>query len=160
VRQFLLRFHAVKVSTGGVKRVLRDAGVLAAPPPERKVRRAPPAVQSFERAKPMELWQTDITSFVLGRHRERAYLTVFLDDCSRYVVSFALHLQQKSELVIEALKDGIARFGKPREILTDQGRQYFAWRGKSSCAWKGSSTSSRARTIRRRSANASGCGRR
>jgi transposase InsO family protein len=131
VRQFLLRFHAVKVSTGGVKRVLRDAGVLAAPPPERKVRRAPPAVQSFERAKPMELWQTDITSFVLGRHRERAYLTVFLDDCSRYVVSFALHLQQKSELVIEALKDGIARFGKPREILTDQGRQYFAWRGKS-----------------------------
>jgi len=131
VRQFLLRFHAVKVSTGGVKRVLREAGVPAAPPLEKKVRRAPPAVRFFERAKPMELWQSDITSFVIGRHRERAYLTVFLDDCSRYVVSFALHLQQKSELVIEALKDGIARFGKPREILTDQGRQYFAWRGKS-----------------------------
>src|SRR5204862_5208447 len=23
------------------------------------------------------------------------------------------------------------KYGKPREVLTDQGRQYFAWRGKS-----------------------------
>lgn len=135
VRQFLLRFHAVKVSTGGVKRALQDAGVPVAPPLLKRVRRAPPAVRSFERAKPMELWQSDITSFPIGRHRERAYLTVFLDDSSRYVVSFALHLQQKSELVIEALKDGIARFGKPQEILTDQGRQYFSWRGKSEFQW-------------------------
>jgi len=130
VAQFLFRFHAVKVSTGGVKRVLVDAG-LPPPVPVRKVRRAPPAVRRFERAKAMELWQSDITSFLVGRHRERAYLTVFVDDYSRFVVSFALHLQQKSELVLEALKDGIARFGKPREILTDQGRQYFSWRGKS-----------------------------
>jgi len=130
VAQFLFRFHAVKVSTGGVKRVLVDAG-LPPPVPVRKVRRAPPAVRRFERAKAMELWQSDITSFLVGRHRERAYLTVFLDDYSRFVVSFALHLTQKSELVLEALKDGIARFGKPREILTDQGRQYFSWRGKS-----------------------------
>jgi transposase InsO family protein len=130
VAQFLFRFHAVKVSTGGVKRALVDAG-LPPPAPVRKVRRAPPAVRRFERAKAMELWQSDITSFLVGRHRERAYLTVFLDDYSRFVVSFALHLQQKSELVLEALKDGIARFGKPREILTDQGRQYFSWRGKS-----------------------------
>ena len=27
--------------------------------------------------------------------------------------------------------DGIERFGKPEEVLSDQGRQYFAWRGKS-----------------------------
>lgn len=130
VAQFLFRFHAVKVSTGGVKRALVDAG-LPPPVPVRKIRRAPPAVRRFERAKAMELWQSDITSFLVGRHRERGYLTVFLDDYSRFVVSFALHLQQKSELVLEALKDGIARFGKPREILTDQGRQYFSWRGKS-----------------------------
>jgi hypothetical protein len=33
--------------------------------------------------------------------------------------------------VIDAFKDGVTRFGKPQEVLTDQGRQYFAWRGKS-----------------------------
>ena len=31
----------------------------------------------------------------------------------------------------DALLEGVARFGKPLEVLTDQGRQYFAWRGKS-----------------------------
>jgi len=30
---------------------------------------------------------------------------------------------------MEALRKGIAAFGTPREILTDQGRQYTAWRG-------------------------------
>jgi hypothetical protein len=33
--------------------------------------------------------------------------------------------------VIDAFKDACVRFGKPEEVLTDQGRQYFAWRGKS-----------------------------
>jgi len=32
---------------------------------------------------------------------------------------------------MECLLDGIQRYGKPEEVLTDQGRQYFAWRGKS-----------------------------
>ena len=59
------------------------------------------------------------------------YLTVFLDDFSRYVVSWQLATHQKSALVCEALMDGIERFGKPEEVLSDQGRQYFAWRGKS-----------------------------
>ena len=131
IRDFLLRFHAIRISPGGVRSALAASGRAAVLPREQRRRRAPPKVRSFERAEPMELWQTDITSFLLGRNRERAYLTVFLDDRSRYVVSFALHLQQKSELVIEALKDGIARFGRPKEILSDQGRQYFAWRGKS-----------------------------
>jgi transposase InsO family protein len=131
IRDYLRRFHGVKVSTGGVKSALLAEGRVAAQPRPKRVRRAPPAVRRFERAKPMQLWQTDITSFLIGAHRERAYLTVFLDDMSRFVVSFALHLQQRGELVIEALKDGIARFGKPKEVLSDQGRQYFAWRGQS-----------------------------
>lgn len=79
----------------------------------------------------MQLWQSDITSFYLGRDSRHVYLTVFIDDHSRYVVSFALRRRQTQDLVIEALQEGIARFGKPEEILTDQGRQYFAWRGRS-----------------------------
>lgn len=31
--------------------------------------------------------------------------------------------------MIDTLLEGISRFGKPKEVLTDQGRQYFAWRG-------------------------------
>lgn len=79
----------------------------------------------------MQLWQSDITSFVLTRHSQRVYLTVYMDDHSRYIVAWSLQLRQKSDLVMDSLLMGIQRFGKPQEVLTDQGRQYFSWRGKS-----------------------------
>jgi len=130
VAQYLLRFGGLRVSPGSVRNTLRRAGVAqAAPPPRRK--RSKPLPRRCERARPNQLWQTDITSLVLPRHGARVYLTVFVDDYSRYVVSWALASQQKSELVVGALRDGIGRFGKPEEVLTDQGRQYFSWRGKS-----------------------------
>jgi transposase InsO family protein len=130
MRDALARFSGLRVSTKRVSEVVKEEG-LASERPAKRVRRAPPRVRRFERARPRELWQSDITSYVLTRHSQRVYLTVFLDDHSRYVVSWALALQQRSELVTECLLEGLARFGKPREVLTDQGRQYFAWRGKS-----------------------------
>jgi len=130
VRDFLYRFRGMKVSAGTVSKTLKAAD-LAEPPPKPRKRPKKPLPRRFERALPNQLWQSDITSFHLARHSQRAYLTVFLDDHSRYVVSWALALHQRQELVTEALLQGIARFGKPEEVLTDQGRQYFAWRGKS-----------------------------
>src|SRR5207237_4560857 len=82
----------------------------------------------FERAEPNQLWQSDIFTFLLRRH-ERLYLAAFMDDHSRFIVSYALAHHQRSTLVLEALQRGIASYGTPREVLTDQGRQYTAWRG-------------------------------
>ena len=129
VRDFLKRFGGQSVSTGSVRKVLKSEGLHDPAPKSRRKKHA--LVRRFERSKPGELWQTDITSYVLTRSRVRVYLTVFLDDFSRYVVSWQLATHQKSELVCEALMEGIERFGKPEEVLSDQGRQYFAWRGKS-----------------------------
>jgi len=131
VRDTLLRFLGIKVSAGSVRKTLTAQGIPPLPSPMKRPRRHPQPPRRFERARPGELWQSDITSFVLARHSQRVYLTVFMDDCSRYIVSFCLQLHQKQDIVIEALLEGIARFGKPKEVLTDQGRQYFAWRGKS-----------------------------
>lgn len=132
VRNFLWRFGGLKVSDGAVRKTLREAEFPPVAPKTRRRRtRKKPKVQRFERARAMQLWQTDITSFVLARHSQRVYLTVFLDDYSRYVVSWSLALQQTKEFVMETLLQGITRFGKPEEVLTDQGRQYFSWRGKS-----------------------------
>ena len=130
VRDALYRFGGLKVSTGTVRKILAESG-LESPKPKKKRRKWGREPRFFERAKPGELWQTDITSFVLTRNSQRVYLTVFMDDFSRYIVSWKIALQQRSDLVIEALLDGIQRFGKPLEVLSDQGRQYFAWRGKS-----------------------------
>jgi transposase InsO family protein/transposase-like protein len=132
VRNFLWRFRGVKVSSGTVRKTFKEANI---PPVQQKGkkrrRKQKPKVQRFERARAMQLWQTDITSYMLTRHSQRVYLTVFMDDHSRYIVSWALQLQQTKEFVIDTLLQGIQRFGKPEEVLTDQGRQYFSWRGKS-----------------------------
>jgi transposase InsO family protein/transposase-like protein len=130
LRDFLFRFRGMKVSPGGVGATLDRAGVPRQERSKSRVRRKKEQPRRFERANPMDLWQSDITSFNLARQSRRVYLTVFLDDCSRYVVAFALGLHQRQDLVIETLLSGIASFGKPKEVLTDQGRQYFAWRGK------------------------------
>ncbi len=44
----------------------------------------------FERSRAVQLWQSGTTSFVLTRHRERVYLTVFMHDHSRYIVAWSL----------------------------------------------------------------------
>lgn len=130
VRDFLRRFYAIRVSAGSVRRTLKEAQI-PPPPAAPKRRRKPPVIRRFERSKPGELWQSDITVLRLARHSQQAYLTAFLDDYSRYIVAWDLRLTQRQELVIETLLAGTSRFGKPEEVLTDQGRQYFAWRGKS-----------------------------
>jgi transposase InsO family protein len=131
LRDFLMRFRGLRVSIGTIRKTVVQAQLPSLPAPEPKVKRAKDQIRFFERARPMQLWQTDITSFVLTRHSTRVYLTVFMDDNSRYIVSWALMLRQTGEFVMDALLSGIQRFGKPEEVLTDQGRQYFSWRGKS-----------------------------
>ena len=131
IADHLKRFGVLQVSPSTVRNVLRAAGVPAQATPKRKSRRGPKPPRRFERARPGELWQSDITSYVLRRHGRRVYFTVFLDDHSRFIVAWALATHQRTPLVTEPLLEGIARFGKPREVLTDQGRQYYAWRGKS-----------------------------
>ena len=130
VRDFLQRFEGLKVATGTIRKTLIEEKI---PLVEvvKKRRRSLDKIRTFERARPMQLWQTDITSYVLARHSQRVYLTVFLDDNSRYIVAWSLELRQTGEFVMNCVLNGIQKFGKPEEILTDQGRQYFSWRGKS-----------------------------
>ena len=131
LKDFLRRFSGLKVSTGSVRRVLREEGLPNVEVVRRRRRKNPVGPpQRFERAAPNELWQSDITYVDVPWSRKPLYLAAFMDDMSRYVVSFGLYPHQKAEIVLEALAEGISKYGKPKEVLTDQGRQYYAWRGK------------------------------
>lgn len=130
IKDWMYRFRGMRVSTGTISKTVKSNGLLTKGQ-QKKKRRSSDRVRRFERAKPMQLWQSDITQFTLGLSSMRVYLTVFMDDHSRYVVSWRLMSRQTSDLVMDAFRDGVVRFGKPEEVLTDQGRQYFAWRGKS-----------------------------
>jgi transposase InsO family protein len=127
IADVLRRFQALGVSETVVRRILHEEGLLLERASQQPAREHPP--RRFERAMPNQLWQSDIFTFLLRRH-ERLYLAAFMDDHSRFIVSYALAHRQRAELVMEALDRGIAEYGTPREILTDQGRQYVSWRGK------------------------------
>jgi transposase InsO family protein len=122
IRDVLKRFEAIGISETEVRRLLHEAGLpeTTAPTP-----RPPPLPRRFERAEPNQLWQSDIFSFLLRRH-ERLYLAAFLDDHSRFLVGWSLQREQKTFLVLDAFEDAVAKYGVPKEVLTDNGRQYTA----------------------------------
>lgn len=126
IRDVLARFEALGVSEQQVRRILHEEGLIEPPAPAKAREHAP---RRFERAAPNQLWQSDIFTFRL-RRSERLYVCVFMDDHSRFVVGHALAHHQKSALVMEAFERGIAAYGQPTEVLTDNGRQYTVWRGK------------------------------
>jgi transposase InsO family protein len=128
ISDMLLRGPALPASPSAVARVLHEAGYEMEEMPTR-THKAP--VRSFERAKPNQLWQTDLFTFMLKRQNRRVYLVAFMDDHSRFVTGYGLHASQSATLVIEVLRAAIAAYGVPEEILTDNGSQYITWRGKS-----------------------------
>lgn len=128
ISDMLVRGPALPASPSAVARVLHEAGYELVEEPTRPHAEQ---VRSFERAKPNQLWQTDLFVFNLKRQNRRVYLIAFLDDHSRFVVSYGLYGSSTTALVLEVLNAAIASYGTPEEILTDNGPQYVVWRGKS-----------------------------
>ena len=125
ISQFLRRVLFLPVSRETVRRTLHEHQLLKKPKP--KPQRNPPQPRFFERATPNQLWQTDIFTFRLGG--KNAYLIGFLDDHSRYVVGLDVFRSQTAEHVLEVYRRAVAEYGVPKEMLSDQGRQYSSWRG-------------------------------
>jgi len=131
ISDVLARGPGLGASAGTVARVLHEAGYELE---EMPTRAHPDHVRHFERARPNELWQTDLFTFVLKRQNRRVHLVGFMDDHSRYMVGYGLHATASAALVIEVLRAAIANYQAPAEVLTDNGSQYVTWRGKSAFA--------------------------
>jgi transposase InsO family protein len=125
IRDELRRDEGLAVSAEKVRQVVNEAGLGQAPP---RPGPRPPAVRRFERELPNVLWQTDIFTFTLKGFYP-VYLIGLIDDHSRYLVGHGLYRQQTTEAVLEVVKGAIGQWGAPREVLSDNGRQYAAWRG-------------------------------
>jgi len=126
IRHDLRREEGLEVSAETVRTVVNEAGV-GNPPPKPGPR--PPQVRRFERSLPNALWQIDIFTFELKR-MYRVYLIGIIDDHSRFIVGWGLFRRQTADAVLEVVKGALGQWGAPREILSDNGRQFVAWRGK------------------------------
>jgi transposase InsO family protein len=128
ISDMLARGPGLGASPGSVLTVLKEAGYETQ---EEATRPHAAVVHRFERARPGLMWQTDLFSFTLKRQNRRVYLVAFLDDHARFITAFGLHASATTAFVIEALRSGMASYGKPEEVLSDNGPQYVTWRGKS-----------------------------
>jgi transposase InsO family protein len=125
ISDILKRFFWLRTSPSTVQRTLRDQGLTQTPKPKREKNPAKP--RFFERARPNQMWQSDIMTFRLAG--KNAYLIGFIDDYSRYVTGLGFYRSQTAENVIETYRRAVGEYGVPKEMLTDNGRQYTNWRG-------------------------------
>ena len=75
----------------------------------------------FEREFPNELWQIDLKVI----ENEGMWLISIFDDHSRYVLSSIKCIEGTSDRIIYLLKRTIRKYGKPLQILTDHGSQFY-----------------------------------
>ena len=121
LRQHLIRNHKLVYSERQIRQFLEQQGV-----PKLKTAYPPQPVRRFERDLPNEMWQVDIMNFHVGQ--TPLYLISFLDDHSRFIISFSVVRQQTSQAVMELLRRALS-FRKPLSILSDRGIQFSSWNG-------------------------------
>jgi len=127
ISQLLKRAFFLSASPETVRKTLHDKSLIKSPPKKRQRNITRP--RFFERSVPNQLWQTDIFTFRLGGHY--AYLIGYIDDYSRYITGLELFRSQTGQNVIEVYRRAASEYNPPKEMLTDNGRQYTSWHGKS-----------------------------
>src|SRR5262245_20043028 len=124
ISQLLRRIFFLPASSETVRQTLKQEGLVQSPP---KARRNLTRPRFSERATPNQMWQTDIFTFRLGG--KYAHLIGFMDDYSRFMVGADLFRSHTAENVLEVFRVAAAEYQPPKEMLTDNGREYVNWRG-------------------------------
>lgn len=77
--------------------------------------------------RPNQVWCVDIT--YIPMRRGFLYLVAIMDWYSRKVLSWRLSNSMEADFCVEALKEAIAKYGKPAIMNSDQGSQFtgFEW---------------------------------
>jgi len=76
----------------------------------------------FARRHPNSLWQADLTIF------GRRYVVAFMDDCSRFLTAIEWLARPKADMVVDTLQGAIEQYGRPRQVITDHGTQFYSVR--------------------------------
>lgn len=127
IAHVLRRIFLLPGSHETVRRTLKAERLLGSK--KRKFKRNQPKPRFFESSAPNKMWQSDIMRFRI-KSGVYGWLIGFIDDYSRYITGLGIYLGQTAENVLEVYRRAVGEYGKPEELLTDNGRQYTSWRGK------------------------------
>ncbi|WP_255794949.1 IS481 family transposase [Mycobacteroides abscessus] len=107
-------------SESAVYRALLRAGLIDPSLRDRRSRKW----KRWERGAPMELWQMDVVGgFPLADGTSAKALTG-IDDHSRMCVCARLMTRERTRAVCDGLREALATYGAPEQILTDNGRVF------------------------------------
>ena len=123
-----LRRQGYWVNRKRVRRLMQKMGLMAMyqkpntskPHPEHKV--YPYLLRGLDITEPNQVWCADI-SFIPMR-RGFLYLVAIMDWASRKVLSWRLSNTMEADFCVTAIKEALARYGKPGICNTDQGSQF------------------------------------
>jgi len=120
LERVLRDIYQVELPHNRIHMILKEAG-RAMPQPNKQKRRK---WVRYERTHSMSLWHMDWTQLPDGR-----WWIAAEDDASRLIVGYGVFQDPTAENTIQVLKHAIAKYGHPREILTDRGSQFYANEG-------------------------------
>ncbi len=123
-----LRAEGRSLNRKRVQRLMRRMGIAALGPKPRTSKPAaghkifPYLLRGMTIDRPNQVWAADITYIPIGRGF--LYLVAIMDWASRAVLSWRLSNTMDVSFCTSALKEALARFGKPDIFNTDQGSQF------------------------------------
>jgi transposase InsO family protein len=132
ISDWLARNKFIRISTSKIVLLLKEnpeTALLIASGPNRHARKHPEPLR-FERSRARQMYQMDIMTWML-KGLYRVYVITCLDDYSRFVVSFGIFRRARCSETMDVLKAAIEQYGMPEEVLTDNGPQFYTWRGRS-----------------------------
>ncbi|OHU26390.1 IS481 family transposase [Mycobacteroides chelonae] len=107
-------------SESAVYRALLRAGLVDPALRDRRSRKW----KRWERGAPMELWQMDVVGGFPLADGSCAKALTGVDDHSRMCVCARLMARERTRAVCDGLREAIASFGVPQQILTDNGKVF------------------------------------
>jgi transposase InsO family protein len=131
----LIKPGSVARTTLNVKLVERGVGAKRM----RAMASARPA-RRFARKGRNSLWQLDVKNGPMvgkGGARTRTYLLVAIDDATRMVMHAEFYADQKLPILEDAFRKALLRYGKPKDVLVDNGKIFVSKWFRRACAQLG-----------------------
>ena len=111
------RSTGIHISHHVIHDILKDEELAETQPAKAKQRKW----VRYERRYSNPLWHTDYKQLPDGK-----WFVPFQDDASRLIVGFGVFDEATSDNAIKVLEDSLKRYGKPAQVLTDRGSQFYA----------------------------------
>ena len=126
-----LRRQGYRVNRKRVRRLMQKMGLMAIyqkpntskPHPEHKI--YPYLLRGVDIQEPNHVWCADVT--YIPMRRGFLYLVAIMDWASRKVLSWRLSNTMEADFCVAALKEALAKYGKPSIFNTDQGSQFTSF---------------------------------